>query len=98
MIPKDMENLPKFDKDNPQAKGVFVFFKHWPLKHKQTNLILQTAKEKGFKIKKKSHLLEYWMFLWDKWYPISKAEKVCEKFKSISFVEDCDVDKLAELP
>lgn len=98
MIPKDMKNLPEFDEDNPQTKGVYVFFKNWPLKHKQTYPILRTARKKGFKIKEKSHLLEYWMFLWDKWYPISKAEKVCDEFKSISFVEYCEVDKLFEAP
>ncbi len=88
------EYLPKFyDEDNPQSNGIFIDVKYPLLTPKQKNILLQKAEKEGFKIIEQWDL-RAWTFLWDKWYPISKAEKQCKEFKNISFVVGCEVNTL----
>ncbi len=93
--PDDMKNVPTFDKDNIKSSGVAVDFKHWPLTKKEEETLLRKAEKEGFKGTQKYP--EVWYFSWDKeysmdkGYPQDKSEKVCEKFRSIPFVDRCQI-------
>ena len=94
--PVSEKNVPEFDKDNPQSNGIFLIFKHYPLSEKQKSLILQITNKEQLKLENQFVRLKAWAFLWDKWYPAIKAKRVCEKFKSISFVEHCQINQVLE--
>ena len=94
--PVSEKNVPEFDKDNPQSNGIFLIFKHYPLSEKQKSLILQITNKEQLKLENQFFRLKAWAFLWDKWYPVIKAKRVCEKFKSISFVEHCQINQVLE--
>lgn len=92
--PKYDENVPEYDADNPKSNGIFLSFHHWPLSTEQRDIILQITRQEKFTFKDKFHRLKSWMFLWDEWYPAIKAKKACNKFKKLSFLEGCSINKV----
>ena len=86
--------FPVFDKDNPQAEGVILAFKHWPLSQEETELVFKELTERGLKKKSESSRSKMLIFKWPDWRKGLEAKKVCEAVSKISFLEYCEPNYL----
>ena len=97
------ENIPDFDKDNPQAKGIILTFHRWPNKE-ESALVLEEMTKAGLKKKSEFKRFQNWVFEWPEWHKGTKAEKLCKRIKeksALAFLKHCEPDYLlgpAQLP
>ena len=56
------ESAPGFDRNNPQAKGVILSFKHWPLDKGQSEWVIKKLTENGLKKKSEYPIFKAWVF------------------------------------
>lgn len=94
------ENIPEsvfeLNKKEPQAIGLILAFKHWPLKAGEKKLIRKKTKKAGLKKKSELERFKTWVFEWPKWRKGLEAEKLCEDFSTLAFLDYCEPDYLLE--
>ena len=86
---------PKFDKSNPQARGVVLTFHNWPNAEKK-NLITKHFGNAGLIKKKEIKRFKVWVFEWPEWNKAKKARQLCKSLLSVSSFESCEPDYLVE--
>ena len=90
------ESVFKLNKKEPQAKGIILAFKHWPLKKEEKELIREKTAKVGLKEKSEMERFKTWVFEWPKWHKAIEAEKICKEFSSLSFLDYCEPDYFLE--
>ena len=87
------ENPPKFDPDDPRAKGVILVFYHWPDEEEKTAILEKTGSA-GLKKTTEIALFKAWIFAWPQWKKGINAGEVCESLADIPSLEYCEPDYL----
>ena len=90
------ESIFDLNKKEPQAKGLILAFKSWPLKEKEKALILKKTNKAGLKKKSELERFKTWVFEWPKWHKGLEAEKFCKEVSNLSFLDYCEPEYLLE--
>ena len=88
------ESFPVFDRDNSQAKGVILTFKHWPLNQKEKELVLKKLSATDLKKESEYPRFKSWVFEWPDWRKGLEAERVCQAVSDLPFLDYCEPDYL----
>ena len=94
--PQPKNPAPSSGNDNPQAKGIILVFKVWPLEKENQTSLLEELTKVGLKKKSEFERFKAWVFEWPEWHNAIRAEKLCEEFSNLSFVDYCEPDSLLE--
>ena len=86
---KKLEPVPDFDRENPQTKGVIVYFHHWP-NEKETELLLKKTTKFGLKKTREIKMFKALVFEWPQWKKGEEALEVCKGLSDLSFLEYCE--------
>ena len=82
------------DVQNPQAKGIILKFKHWPLEPYEIDIILIRTESFNLTEGEESQLpfFKTWIFEWAKPETEHTAQEICKIFTQLSFVKSCEPD------
>ena len=87
------QSVPKFDHNNPQAKGVILSFQRWP-NEQERKLLIKKIQAMGLKKTKEIELFKSWVLEWPGWKKGKEAVEVCNSLSNLSFLEYCEPEYL----
>ena len=88
-----LKSVPKFDKNNPQAKGVILSFHRLP-NEQEEKLLLKKTQAMGLKKTKEIEDFKSWVLEWPEWKKGKEAIEVCNSLSNLSFLEYCEPEYL----
>ena len=86
----EVESVSDCDADHPQAKGVILFFKSWPLNEQEEALLIKKMEKMGLERIKDNERFKARVYEWSEWQDGVKALDVCKKLSDLSFLDNCE--------
>ena len=88
-------DIPKFDPENPKARGIILSFHHWPDEEEAAE-ILQKTTAAGLNKMREIERFKTWVFEWPKLREGIKAQEVCDSLPQLSSLAYCEPDYLLD--